>query len=152
MGVSPRGIVAANPAIAVPDYPRAKCTILNPAVSTDPTQFVQLGAARPKGEQPTARRSLFGLNSDEFGALMVEMGEPTWRRTQLSEAIYRQRVESISEITTLSKTLREKLVAAGWEVGRPRLAQVFESVDGTERYLVQCAGNSASTETTENQK
>jgi len=118
-------------------------------VSTDPTQFVQLGAARPKGEQPTARRSLFGLNSDEFGALMVEMGEPTWRRTQLSEAIYRQRVESISEITTLSKTLREKLVAAGWEVGRPSLAQVFESVDGTERYLVQCAGNSASSETIE---
>jgi 23S rRNA (adenine2503-C2)-methyltransferase len=114
-------------------------------VSTDPAQFVQL--AEP--EQPTSRKALFGLNSDEFGALMVEMGEPAWRRTQLSEAIYRQRVEGISEITTLSKTLRENLVAAGWEVGRPRLAQVFESIDGTERYLVQCAGNSASTETVE---
>jgi 23S rRNA (adenine2503-C2)-methyltransferase len=61
----------------------------------------------------------------------------------LCEAIYRQRVADLSEITTLSKSLRRKLAAAGWEVGRPRIAQVFKSVDGTERYLVECQGAGA---------
>jgi 23S rRNA (adenine2503-C2)-methyltransferase len=80
---------------------------------------------------------------------MLQMGEPSWRRTQLSEAIYRQRVEQINEITTLSKFCRDKLTSAGWEVGRPRLAQVFKSIDGTERYLVECGGNSADPQTFE---
>jgi len=34
--------------------------------------------------------------------------------------------------------LREKLVAQGWRIGRPAVAQAFQSTDGTERYLVQC--------------
>ncbi len=69
---------------------------------------------------------------------MVDSGEPAWRGRQLAEALYRQRLGSLDEITTLPKPLRWKLAAGGWEVGRPRIAQVFESVDGTERYLVQC--------------
>jgi 23S rRNA (adenine2503-C2)-methyltransferase len=71
---------------------------------------------------------------------MVELGEPGWRGKQIAEAIYRQRLTALSEITTLSKSLREKLAAEGWEVGRPQIGQVFQSVDGTERYLVECAG------------
>jgi 23S rRNA (adenine2503-C2)-methyltransferase len=74
---------------------------------------------------------------------MVEMGEPAWRGRQLAEAIYRQRVTDLKDITTLSKPLRERLVAAGWEVGRPAIDQVFKSTDGTERYLVQGGGGAA---------
>jgi len=40
----------------------------------------------------------------------------------------------------LPKSFREKLTGEGWEVGRPRIGQVSQSVDGTERYLVDCAG------------
>jgi 23S rRNA (adenine2503-C2)-methyltransferase len=76
---------------------------------------------------------------------MVEMGEPTWRGRQLAEAIYRQRVTDLNEITTLSKPLRERLAAAGWEMGRPTIAQVFQSLDGTERYLVQGSGGAGDT-------
>jgi 23S rRNA (adenine2503-C2)-methyltransferase len=43
-------------------------------------------------------------------------------------------------ITTLPKALRQRLVAEGWKVGRPEIAQVFQSADGTERYLVQSQG------------
>lgn len=71
---------------------------------------------------------------------MVEMGEPSWRGRQVAEALYRQRVTDTSEITTLSKHLREKLLGAGWRVGRPAILQVFQSTDGTERYLVQGSG------------
>jgi 23S rRNA (adenine2503-C2)-methyltransferase len=71
---------------------------------------------------------------------MVAVGEPVWRGRQLAEALYRQWVTELNEITTLPKALRERLVAEGWQVGRPTIAQVFQSVDGTERYLVECKG------------
>ncbi len=110
----------------------------------DSSQFVPLDAGNPAVESRAvlraARKPLFGLDAEALAALMEEMGEPAWRGRQLAEALYRQRVEDLSGITTLAKPLREKLAAEGWEVGRPRLAQVFQSVDGTERYLVQCAG------------
>ncbi len=70
---------------------------------------------------------------------MIALGEPAWRGRQLAEAMYRQRVAELGQITTLPKPLRLKLAADGWEVGRPKIEQVFQSVDGTERYLVQCA-------------
>jgi 23S rRNA (adenine2503-C2)-methyltransferase len=68
---------------------------------------------------------------------MVDVGEPGWRGRQLEEAIYRQRVTRLSEITTLSKSLRQRLADKGWEVGRPEIVQLFQSADGTERYLIQ---------------
>ena len=68
---------------------------------------------------------------------MIALGEPKWRGRQLAEAIYRQRIVDVEGISTLSKALRQKIVAEGWQVGRPRIQQVFTSVDGTERYLVQ---------------
>jgi 23S rRNA (adenine2503-C2)-methyltransferase len=76
---------------------------------------------------------------------MVEMGEPAWRGRQLSEALYRQRVTDLNDITTLSRALRERLAFAGWQVGRPAIAQVFKSVDDTERYLVQGSGGTGET-------
>ena len=80
---------------------------------------------------------LFGLSAEELTARLVEAGEAAWRGQQLADAIYRQRIQSVGEITTFSKELRERLQARGWEVGRPRIAQDFRSVDGTERYLVE---------------
>ena len=68
---------------------------------------------------------------------MAALGEPKWRGRQLAEAIYRQRIVDVEGITTLPKALRQRLDREGWQVGRPRIVQVFTSVDGTERYLVQ---------------
>jgi len=76
---------------------------------------------------------------------MVQTGEPAWRGHQIAEAVYRQWVTEISEITTLPKSLREKLVANDWQVGRPSIAQTFRSVDGTERYLVRCGTETVET-------
>ncbi len=96
------------------------------------------------------RKLLFGMDASALAALMVELGQPAWRGSQLAEAIYRQRVADLSEITTLPKPLRGKLAGEGWEVGRPQIAQVFRSVDGTERYLIQCGSpNGAGAETVE---
>jgi 23S rRNA (adenine2503-C2)-methyltransferase len=114
-------------------------------VTTDPSQLVQLDAAKGalvsgRLSADPASKSLFGLDGDALAALMVELGEPAWRGKQIAEAIYCQQVTGVSEITTLPKSFREKLTGEGWEVGRPGIGQVFQSVDGTERYLVDCAG------------
>ena len=108
--------------------------MLAQAVIGKPTQFDILDA-RPPAE--VTRRPLFGMDRAALGALMLEMGEPAWRGRQVAEAIYVQWVTELDGITTLSLALRRRMVEAGWEVGRPGIGQVFRSVDGTERYLVQ---------------
>ena len=83
------------------------------------------------------RKPLFGLDAAGLANVMVEAGEPAWRGRQLAEAMYRQRLTELDAVTTLPKALREKLSAGGFSIARPRIAQVFRSVDGTERYLVE---------------
>ena len=118
-----------------------KCSILTPAVSKKSSQPVPLDAAvrsQASEEGPNSfTRALFGLDQEALAALMVNLGEPGWRGRQLSEALYSQRVIRLSEITTLPKSLRQRLAAKSWEVGRPEIIQLFQSADGTERYLVQ---------------
>src|SRR5208283_4651079 len=116
--------------------------MLSPAVTWKPKQLVQFDAAEPAVE---SRKPLFGLDLEALEARMVEAGEPAWRGRQLAEALYRQRIAGLDAITTLPKPLRQRLAAQGWEVGRPRIARVFQSVDGTERYLVECMGQNAQT-------
>jgi 23S rRNA (adenine2503-C2)-methyltransferase len=115
--------------------------MLDPTVTADSRPLVQLDAGKPGAEHwadsDDNRRLFFGLDGEALAALMVEVGQPTWRGHQLSKAIYCQRCMDLSEITTLPKLLRHKLFDDGWEVGRPQIVQVFKSVDGTERYLVQ---------------
>ena len=118
---------------------KGKCSILS-LMSEDFPQFVDLDVSGDDDQAPRAGRQLFGLDATALTMLMVELKEPSWRGKQLSEAIYHQRVAELDEITTLPKALRQRLDAEGWAVGRPRIAQIFQSVDGTERYLVECRG------------
>jgi 23S rRNA (adenine2503-C2)-methyltransferase len=107
----------------------------------DFNQLVPLDAATPSD----GGLNIFGENRAELAQRMVELGEPAWRGRQLAEAVYQQRVAEISSISTFPKSLRERLAEAGWRVDRPRIAQVFRSVDGTERYLIQCPGPGSET-------
>jgi len=109
-----------------------KCSMLCPAVS------VHLSQLDTKGPAEESRPSLFGLDAGTLGAHMVARGEPSWRGRQLAEAMYRQRLTQLDQVTTLPKALRERVAADGWAVGRPEIAQAFVSNDGTERYLVEC--------------
>src|SRR5579871_6387053 len=84
-------------------------------------------------------RTLFGTDAAELRALADELGLPKFRAAQVAEALYKQRVEDIAQITTLPTEVRERLVAAGYKVGLPEIMQTAKSVDGTERYLVRMA-------------
>ena len=92
---------------------------------------------------------LFGLDAASLAACMVEIGEPGWRGRQVAEALYRQWVSEISEITTLPRPLRLRLAAEGWQIARPAIARAFQSADGTERYLIEFAGPAPKAETAE---
>ncbi|KAA6465514.1 23S rRNA (adenine(2503)-C(2))-methyltransferase RlmN [Acidobacteria bacterium AB60] len=82
-----------------------------------------------------------------MAACLAEEGEPAWRAGQLADAIYRQRIEALSQVSTFSRDLRDRMQAKGWDVCRPQIAQVFRSVDGTERYLVQGVAGPETVET-----
>jgi 23S rRNA (adenine2503-C2)-methyltransferase len=79
---------------------------------------------------------LLGMDRAELGSLVESMGERGYRAKQLLEAVYRDRVESVDEISTLSQELRARLAEKGVSVGWPRIEQRFVSVDGTVRYLI----------------
>jgi 23S rRNA (adenine2503-C2)-methyltransferase len=62
-------------------------------------------------------------------------GEPSYRAEQLYRAIYHGKVDRLVQISTLPERLRTEL-AENAELGLPALAALYESVDGTRRYLL----------------
>jgi 23S rRNA (adenine2503-C2)-methyltransferase len=86
-----------------------------------------------------AKTAVLGMDRGELADLMDQAGEPSYRATQLLEAVYRQRVESVEEVSTLPKPLRARLAEMGVTVGLPRIEKKFVSEDGTVRYLMAFA-------------
>ena len=83
--------------------------------------------------------SLFGKTLTELQALVGGLGLTNYRAKQIFEALYKGRVESLAEITTLPVEVRDRLAEEGYVVGRPEIAQTATSIDGTERYLMRMA-------------
>jgi len=73
----------------------------------------------------------------ELTSLALESGQPAYRGQQLFDAIYRQRIERLDQISTLPLEYRTRLAEEGWRVSLPGLAGKFVSSDGTVRYLVK---------------
>ena len=80
--------------------------------------------------------SLLGLDRSEIDSVVDLFGEPPYRTKQIMEAVYRQRVVSVEQISTLSQQLRGKLTENGVSIGLPRIEKRFVSQDGTVRYLI----------------
>ena len=83
--------------------------------------------------------TLLGMNREELTVLVNEAGEREYRVKQIMEAVYRQRVETLAEISTLPLEFRERLAESGATVGAARIEKKFVSVDGTVRYLIAFA-------------
>lgn len=82
---------------------------------------------------------LLGMDRVELASLVDSMGEPGYRTNQVLDAIYRQRVDDIAQISTLPQQLREALAKTGLSVGFPKIERRFISQDGTVRYLIAFA-------------
>ncbi len=81
--------------------------------------------------------SLLGLNLQELTDLALGSGQPAYRGQQLFDAVYRQRIDRLDQVSTLPLEYRAGLVEEGWNVGLPKIARKFVSSDGTVRYLVE---------------
>ena len=64
--------------------------------------------------------------------------QPAFRARQLFDAVYRQKAAGFDQITTLPVAYRSEL-ASRFEFGLPEVAARFDSVDGTQRYLLKLA-------------
>jgi 23S rRNA (adenine2503-C2)-methyltransferase len=82
-------------------------------------------------------RALFGRTLAELTEIFAGLGQKPYRAKQVFEALYKQRVASVEDITTISQELRGRLMTEGWRVGLPEIVQTARSVDGTERYLMR---------------
>src|SRR2546427_5312015 len=63
-------------------------------------------------------------------------GQPEFRARQIYHALYSERIGDLVQISTLPASLRRDL-AASHTVGLPKLARLYESTDGTKRYLLE---------------
>jgi 23S rRNA (adenine2503-C2)-methyltransferase len=81
--------------------------------------------------------SLLGLNLQELTNLVLGAGQPAYRGQQLFDAIYRQKIDRLDQVSTLPLEYRSRLADEGWDVGLPKISRKFVSSDGTVRYLVE---------------
>jgi 23S rRNA (adenine2503-C2)-methyltransferase len=86
--------------------------------------------------QPTP---LIGMELQELlNALGPE--HPAFRAHQLFDALYRQVVADLSEISTFPKNLKNQLLT-NFMTGLPATEKSYSSIDGTKRYLLRLSDN-----------
>jgi 23S rRNA (adenine2503-C2)-methyltransferase len=83
--------------------------------------------------------SLLGLDLQELTNLALGSGQPAYRGQQLFDAVYRQKIDRLDQVSTLPLDYRTWLAEQGWRVGLPKIDRKFVSRDGTVRYLVELA-------------
>src|SRR5438270_12233521 len=106
---------------------------------TVPAENYPLKSIKPAGIRcmgQAAQIGLLGLSLQELTRLVEEAGQPGFRGRQLFEALYRQRVESAEQVSTLPLEFRRALAQSGVSVGLPVIEKRFVSSDGTVRYLM----------------
>ncbi|MEK7819959.1 MAG: 23S rRNA (adenine(2503)-C(2))-methyltransferase RlmN, partial [Pseudomonadota bacterium] len=85
-------------------------------------------------EAPPA--DLIGLSREELKAELARLGEPAFRAEQLWHWMYFRGATDFARMTTLAKSLREKL-AAHYRIGRPAVARALVSEDRTRKWLLR---------------
>src|SRR5258708_5436389 len=98
-----------------------------------------LNKTKDETEKAPTPGPLFGLSLPELTAMLRGQTNPAYRGKQPHEALYRQRVASLDEISTLPADLRDLLKSEGYTIGLPEIVQTASSIDGTERYLIRMA-------------
>src|SRR5437016_8281494 len=80
-------------------------------------------------------QSLLGMEVAELRDVLGP-GQPEFRARQIYHALYSEQIGDLVQISTLPAPLRRDL-AASHTVGLPKLARLYESSDGTKRYLLE---------------
>jgi len=93
-------------------------------------------------EQPRkVKTNLLGLSASRIGDFLESLGEKRFRGTQVLKWIHQLGVDDITQMTNLSKGLRESLAEVA-EVLLPEVVSCQDSVDGTRKWLIKVDGGS----------
>ena len=80
-------------------------------------------------------KDILNFNREELAAELAAKFElEAFRARQIFPWIYKQRLREFDPMTDISKAVRDQL-KEHFEVSRPTLEQVQQSVDGTRKYL-----------------
>ncbi|HOT82572.1 MAG TPA: 23S rRNA (adenine(2503)-C(2))-methyltransferase RlmN, partial [Candidatus Defluviicoccus seviourii] len=84
------------------------------------------------------RANLIGLSRAELTVRLATLGEPAFRARQVWHWLYCRGARDFSEMTTLSKALREKLAMSA-AIVRPEIVTEQRSTDQTRKWLLRFA-------------
>jgi 23S rRNA (adenine2503-C2)-methyltransferase len=84
----------------------------------------------------TDQNILLGLTLQELTDIVLKASQPSYRGQQLFEALYRQRVERLEQISVLPQGFRLDLTQQRFSIGLPKIENKYVSSDGTVRYLI----------------
>ena len=84
------------------------------------------------------KKALLGLSLDELKTVVKTLGMPQFTAKQIASWLYQQHVDSIDEMTNISKVNRERL-AEQYVVGAHGPLDCQRSKDGTVKYLFPVA-------------
>ena len=88
----------------------------------------------PSPALPDGRRDLVGLLRDELVEELAAIGEPAFRAKQIWHWIYHQGVTDFSRMSSVAKSLQQKL-AQQFVISRPEAVTVRTSADDTRKFL-----------------
>jgi 23S rRNA (adenine2503-C2)-methyltransferase len=89
--------------------------------------------------QQTNGETLVGMDLADLEKLLGPE-QPSFRARQLFDALYKKRVDNLSNITNLPQTIRGQLFASN-PLGLPAVEHRYDSSDGTRRYLLRLEDN-----------
>jgi 23S rRNA (adenine2503-C2)-methyltransferase len=85
--------------------------------------------------QQTKGETLVGMDLADLEKLLGPE-QPSFRARQLFDALYKKRVDNLSNITNLPQSVRGQLFAT-YPLGLPATEHRYDSADGTRRYLLR---------------
>jgi 23S rRNA (adenine2503-C2)-methyltransferase len=91
-------------------------------------------------------RNLLGKGPEELRSFAESLGEPAYRGAQIYHALYAERRFDFPAMTNLPASLRERLASEA-AISLPRVVRRYRASDGTIRYVLGLANDSAGAET-----
>lgn len=73
----------------------------------------------------------------ELESYFLELGEKKFRAKQLFEALHKQKIKSLDELTTFSKDLKEKIAMSSEIYGVHMVLELKSKLDETRKYLFE---------------
>lgn len=80
------------------------------------------------------KEKLFGKTLNELIGVTGKLGLPGYSARQIADWLYKKEISSVSEMTNLSKKMRD-LITENYEIGLSDPVNVAVSSDGTKKYL-----------------